>query len=282
MVGKNQQKKAFCDVLKQVMYSRFPQWEKGEPDLGVSPKTLHRWIHGSHHPNASSMKAFLIAASRLQADFPGDEIDHAYCEMSSSRRSEAMENFDLIGSDAYHSQFNDWCADADEGSLIWIVQNWILYPMKFPDQFVAALERGAVARLLLLQPQSPLVKSRYETTGNSPFSFLAYLSEMPKRIHEAGLHKMPNFEMRFFNAMPPFASYIVDDHILFAPFWASHLTSEAPHLVLSRYSRFGTTVIEDVEYLWNCSDAIGIGEALEVFYKACEGAKNYWGELIRV
>jgi hypothetical protein len=149
-----------------------------------------------------------------------------------------------------------------------IFQNWMLYPMKFTDEFVRAVEIGATARMLLLHPKSDLVTMRYLTTDRSPFSFLAYLEDMPKIIRTLGLDTRRNFSLRFYEAVPPFAAYVVDDKMLIAPFWARHTTSEGPHLVMSRHSAFGRTAMEDVEFLWRISPELTMEAALATFADA--------------
>ncbi len=270
MNGVNSQKQLFQSRLQQALHEYIPAWEKGDQDLGVATKTLQRWIDGSNTPNDGSIRAFLDAVGRVREDFPKAPIMEAFQMARSGKYHSSMEQEDLIGSDAYDRRFSEWCALAKPDSQIWIVQNWLLYPMKFTEEFVSAVKRGAQARMLLLKPDSPLVNMRYETTKVSLFSFYAYLEDMPRTIQDWHLHEEPAFELRFYEAPPAFASYVVDENILFAPFWARHTTSEAPHLALTSASAFGRTVMEDIDYVWKVSPEITMERALTVFHEALE------------
>jgi hypothetical protein len=278
MFGNHSQKHLFQNRLAQVLHQYFAAWEKGDLDLGVATKTLRRWIDGSNSPNDGSMKAFLDAASALRPDFPRDEIWDAFQQSRNGRQHGSLEQDGLFGSDAYDRRFSEWCGQAKPTSKLKICQNWILYPMKFSDEFVWAVNEGAEAQMLLLQPGSSLVEMRYHMTRHSPYSYLAYLEDMPRSIIKLGLDKCENFQLRFYDALPPFAVYSVDDNILFAPFWARHATSEGPHMVMSRTSAFGRMVMDDVDFLWNESPPITISDALKVYAKALDEREK---ELLR-
>jgi hypothetical protein len=274
------QKQVFQEILRRTLRDYIPNWEKGDVSLGVAPKTLQRWIDGKHNPNDGSIQDFLDAVVQIRADFPKDSIEAAYKHVRNGKNHDALETDDLIGADAYNRKFNEWCELANEGSNIWIVQNWISYPNKFTDRFMAALERGANAKLMLLHPSSEFVRERYRFNNASPYGFMAYLSDVQSSIRAQKLEQQPRFELRFFEAPPAYACYVVDENILFAPFWVSHPTSEAPHLQLTSDTAFGRTLMEDVRYLWNRCEAISVERALEVFQETSRGARKYWGSML--
>lgn len=134
-------------------------------------------------------------------------------------------------------------------SRIWVLQTWLPRLRANRELWAMALERGAKARVLLLD-QSLVphrLKGRERTSGLLPQN-ASDLIDLAKHFN------LPNrtaLEGRFYSNLPLGPTYIIDDHVFWGLYYANADAMNGPAFHVSARSPVGKRIIDSYQTTWD-------------------------------
>ena len=140
---------------------------------------------------------------------------------------------------------------------IWIFQTWIPEEIQVPS-LLEAVRRGIKLKVLLINPASLVTQQRladigYPKTTDRPVKMLEGLKV---KIHRAGVAD-GNVEIRWYEALPPFCLYLVDDWMLVGFSWQGRPNMRGPHLaVFGRSSVMGRAISDTFQDIWDRANPV--------------------------
>lgn len=123
---------------------------------------------------------------------------------------------------------------------------------------IEAAKRGAAIKVLFMDLQSEILKQRLSDLGFSRDSTRPQtgLETVKATINKHQL-KNSNLEMRFFNTLPPFPLYIVDELLLYGAYWHGHESNAGPFIeVHGRTSKIGWSLMDTFDKIWGSAKPI--------------------------
>jgi hypothetical protein len=144
---------------------------------------------------------------------------------------------------------------------IYILETWIAGVTPLPAGLIASARRGVSIRILLLDPKSAMAKQRLvdQQFGHSTSRPIVAFETLQDTILKNNLQDH-DVEVRFYDALPPFSLYMVDEWILMGFFWHNHSSIEGPHLeVFGKSSTFGWYIFDTFSNLWHLARPIPTG-----------------------
>jgi len=134
-----------------------------------------------------------------------------------------------------------------------ILQTYILNANSISPGLIEAAKRGVAIKVLFIDLQSDILKQRLLDLGFNRDSTRPQTGlETVKATIEK--HKLNNshIEIRFFNALPPFPLYVVDEILLYGAYWHGHESTSGPFIeVQGRSSKIGWDLIDTFDRLWS-------------------------------
>lgn len=133
-----------------------------------------------------------------------------------------------------------------------ILQTYIFGVNALPLGLIEAARLGVPVKVLLIDLQSPILQQRLSDLGfagnltrpQAAFDTIQ-TAVVKNRLVTA------NIEIRFYDAIPPFPLYVVDDLIMIGYFGHVHESTLTPHIeVHGRTSQIGVLAIDTFDRLW--------------------------------
>lgn len=142
-----------------------------------------------------------------------------------------------------------------------ILQTWIPGMTPLPNGLIESAKRGVKIKILLLQPKSDIARQRaldMQWNVNKPVEAFEDLIWVLKQKQ---IRHLPNVEVRFFNALPPFMIYSVDNWTLFSVYWHPDGSSTGPNIeVDSAQGYFGSYINRTFDTIWNLETTLSLDD----------------------
>ena len=140
-----------------------------------------------------------------------------------------------------------------------LLGTWIPGMNPLFDGMINATKRGVDVKILLLKPKSETAMQRArDLQWDTIKPFEAY-KDLKWCIERNGLEKFKNFQVKFYDAIPPFRVYSADSKMLLRFYWHPDGSSTGPHIDINIDSGYlGQYVTRTFETLWNSPNTVTI------------------------
>lgn len=159
-----------------------------------------------------------------------------------------------------------FCNYLCQGTSIRILNTWMPNLGSLIDPLIQALQQGATAKLLLLDPKSSIAELRNQALEPSP---MPVLKERVQRGVEENLDTLSyiakhlpdrqrgQLQVRLFHSLPAISIYQVDQFCLAGIYFHGQLAINSPQLEVNLHSFLGQQIDKEFNILWS------IGHPLE-------------------
>lgn len=176
-----------------------------------------------------------------------------------------------VGIRSAHSKYPENYLDEqfrNAKSGIWILGTWLTNWPPFQSGFIEAVKSGVPIQILLLDPNSIIAKQRSKDLGFEENSFrpVALFDQLKVFFKENNLRDS-RIELRFYDRMPPFTLYAVDECLIMGIFWigVGRGSSTGPHFeIYEKSSCFGSYSMETFYNIWNAATSVSLKDAITV------------------
>jgi hypothetical protein len=143
-----------------------------------------------------------------------------------------------------------------------ILQTWLQDTVTLvPDSLSSALKRGVKARILILDPDSPVLTQRLKDIGLSKDSRVAHsgLENLWVAVKAQKLDAL-DLEVRMYCALPPFSLMVVDEWMLMGLCWHGQTNVRGPHLeILGKDTVLGRNAVNTFDRIWQTAKPVKVG-----------------------
>lgn len=196
----------------------------------------------------STVIAILIRNHDMQLD---RFEDHLIDTRNQVKLSASLSEVGISGAVPRHTEthYDEFCSSAT--NEISILQTYLGSIRGLPASIFNAANHGVKVRLLLLDPDSQMIRQRLRDIG-LPDSVQVHKDAMERvRIIINRYNPLPDmFEVRFYDSIPPFAMYKADNRIRLGFFWHGEHCPVGPHIYVddsdSVLGRFAISTFDDI------------------------------------
>lgn len=199
-----------------------------------------------------------------------DNIDARLSELDIATIAQKLKYDHYAGIMTVHPRFPEdkFIKCVDSAEEVAILNTWIPNLHRFEQSIIAALNRRAGVRILLLNPHSNVTRLRDEAlrpvrdpsladnVRDGVMRSLAILESITKVVGE---RRVAYLQVRLYNSLPSIAVYRADAHFFVSSFLHGQLAIDSPQLEIDGADTVvGGQVKKEFDTLW------GIGEKIDV------------------
>ncbi len=159
-----------------------------------------------------------------------------------------------------------------------IFQTWIPGMKPLPSALIEAAKRGVDVQILLIQPQSEFAKQRTIDMRWSPTKPFEAFDNLLWIIQKHNLQDVENFQVKFYNCLPPFLLYSIDDWMLLGIYWHPNGATTGLTLELGKTPESNDILVHKTfNAIWDSNTTITIDEMSNKLQTRGPGSKvpNY-------